>query len=503
MSTLPPSRRTPRGRVVIVGDDGQQQRLGRGLSRKVIGADTLFDAVGEVTIASSAEPVAAVVAPLEIFESCAGNPIEAFRRIDPSIRLILIAATEAQLLGAGVETNGFDAVLVEPLAGDDLERVVSDPGWTDHRQSADGNDALAPRVSLETKTAQDPEDNAAVADGVVASLGHGVAEDVLSELPLPVPEVLTVPRSDAPEFDPSASTEGEPRETEPLGDTDLVEAVLREPDGVLETALRLIRQQTGWTDLRLTAQAPSGDAQASAVVAEGEHRFGAMASHQADGDQLQPWADWLARWLTLDRRYRDFRLMSFRDDLTGAWNRRFFNAFMEETLRQAAAKRRAITIMVFDLDDFKRYNDEFGHQAGDEILCETVRLLNSVIRKEDRVCRMGGDEFVVVFADLEGSREPGSAPPETVEAIARRFQMQICQTKFPKLGLDAPGTLSISGGLATYPWDGADAAALLRHADQLALQSKRKGKNVLTIGPGAQQVCEGLISPPQPDRPRG
>ena len=195
--------------------------------------------------------------------------------------------------------------------------------------------------------------------------------------------------------------------------------------------------------------------------------------------------------------------MSFRDDLTGAWNRRFFNAFMEETLRQAAAKRRAITIMVFDLDDFKRYNDEFGHQAGDEILCETVRLLNSVIRKEDRVCRMGGDEFVVVFADLEGSREPGSAPPETVEAIAKRFQMQICQTKFPKLGLDAPGTLSISGGLATYPWDGADAAALLRRADQLALESKRKGKNVLTIGPGAQQVCEGLISPPEPDRPTG
>ncbi len=79
--------------------------------------------------------------------------------------------------------------------------------------------------------------------------------------------------------------------------------------------------------------------------------------------------------------------------------------------------------------------------------------------------------------------------------------MQICQTKFPKLGLDAPGTLSISGGLATYPWDGADAAALLRRADQLALESKRKGKNVLTIGPGAQQACEGLISPPEPDRP--
>ncbi len=66
---------------------------------------------------------------------------------------------------------------------------------------------------------------------------------------------------------------------------------------------------------------------------------------------------------------------------------------------------------------------------------------------------------------------------------------------FPKLGLDAPGTLSISGGLATYPWDGADPASLLRHADQLALQSKKKGKNVITMGPGARGIS-GANDPP-------
>ena len=76
---------------------------------------------------------------------------------------------------------------------------------------------------------------------------------------------------------------------------------------------------------------------------------------------------------------------------------------------------------------------------------------------------------------------------ETVEAIASRFQDQICQMKFPKLGLDAPGTLSISGGLATYPWDASDPESLLEHADQLALQSKRMGKNVITIGPGQEK----------------
>ena len=62
--------------------------------------------------------------------------------------------------------------------------------------------------------------------------------------------------------------------------------------------------------------------------------------------------------------------------------------------------------------------------------------------------------------------------------------------KFPKLGSDAPGTVSISAGLATYPWDGLTPEALLRRADQLALESKRKGKNIITFGRGAQQACK-------------
>jgi diguanylate cyclase (GGDEF)-like protein len=191
--------------------------------------------------------------------------------------------------------------------------------------------------------------------------------------------------------------------------------------------------------------------------------------------------------MALDHGYRDYRTMAYRDELTGAWNRRFYESFMKQVLRDAARSRLAVTVMVFDIDDFKRYNDEFGHDAGDEVLRETVRLLESVIRSGDRVCRMGGDEFVVVFADLAGPREPGSNPPDTVEAIAARFQDQVCRMRFPKLGLDAPGTLSISGGLATFPWDGNDATSLLRHADQLALQSKRNGKNVITFGPGIEK----------------
>jgi diguanylate cyclase (GGDEF)-like protein len=150
-----------------------------------------------------------------------------------------------------------------------------------------------------------------------------------------------------------------------------------------------------------------------------------------------------------------------------------------------------ITLMVFDIDDFKHYNDEYGHDVGDEVLRETVRLLKSVIRRGDRVFRIGGDEFVVVFSDPEGPREAGSTHPASVETIAKRFQAQLNKASFPKLGVEGPGPLSVSGGLACFPWDGTDAQTLLRIADQLSLQSKRKGKNLITFGPEARPMGSG------------
>ncbi len=261
---------------------------------------------------------------------------------------------------------------------------------------------------------------------------------------------------------------------------------MSDPKGLLDAALQLIIQKTGWQDLRFDTSDSTPDEAATVDVTCGQTVFGRLATEQASHETLKSWSDWLATWLTLDQRFREYRRMAFQDDLTGAWNRRYFVSFLSDTIGKAALIRRPVTVMVFDIDNFKQYNDEFGHAAGDEILIETVRLLQSEIRPCDRVCRIGGDEFAVIFADLDGPREAGSSHPETVEKIARRFQSQIREMNFPKLGIDAPGTLSISGGLATYPWDGSDPETLLKHADQLSLQSKRKGKNALTFGPGTR-----------------
>jgi diguanylate cyclase (GGDEF)-like protein len=431
------STRDARGHIVVVGQPPTTDELPQG----VIHAENLFEAVGEVTVATAAEPVSAVVVPASLIRGSETLAAEAFRRIDPSVRLILISTGDTQT-GA----NGFDEVVPAPLTAAALVRAMTD------------DEPAAAETPIET-AAETPE-----------------------PVSVPTPSELPVELMAAPAPDPTAAPDGEP-----LGDTDLVEAILTRHEGLRELALELIIEQTKWTDLVLTDDAAPDDGVASAEVTFGKRSFGSLTSTQARQRQLRPWAAWLARWLALDHGYRDFRTMAYQDELTGAWNRRFYEVFMKQILQRAARNRRAVTVLVFDIDDFKRYNDEFGHEAGDEVLRETVRLLKSVIRAGDRVCRIGGDEFVVIFADPEGPREPGSNPPETVEAIAGRFQDQICRMKFPKLGLDAPGTLSISGGLSTYPWDGVDAESLLHHADQLALQSKKKGKNVITFGPGSRR----------------
>lgn len=204
--------------------------------------------------------------------------------------------------------------------------------------------------------------------------------------------------------------------------------------------------------------------------------------------ELPEHAAWLGAWLALSEQHARLRVEAFSDPVTGAWNRRYFDRFIRTSVDHARRHRHRLTLLIFDIDDFKAFNDRFGHTAGDEILAETVKLLKSVIRPSDRVCRVGGDEFAVVFYEPEGPRSPNSEHPTTVFEVARRFQEQINQQRFPKLGLSAPGQLTVSGGLATFPWDGATVEELISRADELAMQSKQQGKNAITLGPGAERV---------------
>ncbi len=174
------------------------------------------------------------------------------------------------------------------------------------------------------------------------------------------------------------------------------------------------------------------------------------------------------------------------DELTGLKNRRYIWEFARQIIERAAAENGRVTLLVFDIDDFKHYNDVYGHWAGDEILKQAAVLMRRCCRSHDVIGRIGGDEFAVIFwddpkrkgRDSQDERRSASAehPTEAI-FIARRFMRVLNRAKLPMLGPEGKGVLTISGGLASFPRDGSDIEKLFREADNGLLEAKRSGKN--------------------------
>jgi GGDEF domain-containing protein len=148
-----------------------------------------------------------------------------------------------------------------------------------------------------------------------------------------------------------------------------------------------------------------------------------------------------------------------------------------------------VTLLLFDIDDFKKYNDQFGHGTGDEILRQAAALMRRCTRQHDLVARIGGDEFAVVFWDKEGPRQPRdpkpgvvSRPPQQPLQVFERFKRLIASEEFPLLGETGKGSLTVSAGLAVFPWDANDPESLIREADKrLLFGAKKNGKNTIQI----------------------
>lgn len=220
-------------------------------------------------------------------------------------------------------------------------------------------------------------------------------------------------------------------------------------------------------------------------IVEGGQRVGQIRVDQSrrggftheDSAKLRHYGVLLARLLESAKRSEHWRKLAQTDDLTGLPNRRRLMQFLGEKLALAEKNRWALTVLYFDIDDFKRYNDEYGHDAGDEILCDIGRLFERCTRDSDLVARYGGDEFVVVFWDPEGPRTVGSHHPERVVQVLERFRAALKKHTFSRLGAEATGCLTISGGIAHYPWDARSATELIEVADRALLQAKEAGKN--------------------------
>jgi len=159
-----------------------------------------------------------------------------------------------------------------------------------------------------------------------------------------------------------------------------------------------------------------------------------------------------------DRRRAEERLeaMAFHDPLTGLGNRRMLADRAPGLLALADRRGRHVGIAYLDLDRFKQVNDRWGHGAGDDVLREVARRLDARSRETDLVARVGGDEFVVLLADLEG--------PAHAVAAARRMTAAFDEPFEPGEGVRL--SLSASAGVAVYPDDGTGLEELLRRADR-------------------------------------
>lgn len=200
-----------------------------------------------------------------------------------------------------------------------------------------------------------------------------------------------------------------------------------------------------------------------------------------DAEKLQVYAALSAHLLRASRRQRRWRRLAQTDALCGVMNRRALESRLERVLDEARDRRMPVTVVCLDLDDFKSYNDVFGHDVGDDILRRTAQLIRAGCREHDLVARLGGDEFAVVFFDPAGPRVAGSRHPESAIRVLDRFREALSRESFAPLGASGRGHLTISGGLASFPWDGGDGAALLHRADQALLEAKRLGKNRIVL----------------------
>jgi diguanylate cyclase (GGDEF)-like protein/PAS domain S-box-containing protein len=165
------------------------------------------------------------------------------------------------------------------------------------------------------------------------------------------------------------------------------------------------------------------------------------------------------------------REQSTRDPLTSLFNRRYMQETLDREVMRAQRKNQPLAILFLDIDHFKKFNDSFGHDAGDLVLKAMADAFLNGLRREDVVCRYGGEEFAVIMPDSSAANAERRANQLRLEVNSLRLRHQ-------GRSLDP---VSLSVGVASYPENGTTADELLRAADQALYQSKAAGRNRVTV----------------------
>jgi diguanylate cyclase (GGDEF)-like protein len=165
------------------------------------------------------------------------------------------------------------------------------------------------------------------------------------------------------------------------------------------------------------------------------------------------------------RLYEKTVVLSNSDSLTGLWHHGYFQYLLGEETKNASSKKEHFSLLMIDVDDFKKFNDTYGHQAGDAILRNISNIFKEVSRKIDIIARYGGEEFTII---LPNTRK------EDALILAERVRKAV-------EGNEGLKGMTISIGVATFPEDGEEKENLIAKADRALYEAKRTGKNKVCV----------------------
>jgi diguanylate cyclase (GGDEF)-like protein len=158
--------------------------------------------------------------------------------------------------------------------------------------------------------------------------------------------------------------------------------------------------------------------------------------------------------------------LAYLDGLTGIFNRRYFELRIEEELERARRFNSGMAVIMVDIDQFKRLNDDFGHLLGDEVLRQVSSIFSQQLRKIDVVCRYGGEEFAVLLSQTSQQHALG---------VAEKLRRMVDSWQFPGV----PRSVTISAGVATCPDHGSTREELVKAADAGLYAAKQAGRNCI------------------------
>lgn len=460
--------RLPQERILLIGDaqHDMEAALRVAVPRAALtSVSDYFEGIAELR----ANNYTAVVAATEPIERRPEAAVRTLRELAGGSRLILFGYPALEAISRKMLEFGCDDYVVTPARPAELLQMFGAPVM---------------RIAPESPSA--------------SGVSSDVAEPPSAEAPEPVAVLQELPLADI-----------------------MLDALLQHPGAAMAASVQQVNARIA-PSMRLTYQprtkeprqigALEGGTLLTHAVRIANEEIGHLYLSVPGGENpparhfLTHFAHLAAKVYMLQDQHTRLQKLAITDELTGVFNRRYFKHFLSTILERARIKRFWVTLLLFDIDNFKKYNDQYGHTQGDEILRETATLMKRCVREHDLVARIGGDEFAVVFWDKEGPRQPkdptkaaSSRPPQEPqepEQIFERFKRLIASRDFPGLGPTGQGVLTISGGLSNYPWDGRDMDELITAADnKLMFKAKKEGKNsILLVG---REDQPGPVPPPQ------